>query len=82
MTGIVVLFYFIVGGGILSVIAGLIGLFFVDGKKTHFEPRHTEAETKVEVHVHQETPTQYPTIAEQFDGRLTNVFRNPLEGIL
>lgn len=23
-----------------------------------------------------------PTIAEQFDGRLTNVFKNPLEGIL
>lgn len=23
-----------------------------------------------------------PTIAEQFDGRLTNVLRNPMEGIL
>lgn len=23
-----------------------------------------------------------PTIAEQFDGRLTNIVRNPLEGIL
>ena len=29
------------------------------------------------------TPQQNnPTIAEQFDGRITNVFRNPWEGIL
>lgn len=30
----------------------------------------------------QTTKEPNPTIAEQFDGRLTNIFRNPWEGIL
>ena len=29
-----------------------------------------------------QTKEPNPTIAEQFDGRLTNILRNPMEGIL
>lgn len=31
---------------------------------------------------HKQPQTEYPDIADQLDGRLTNVFKNPMKGIL
>lgn len=80
MTAAAILFYCIIIGGMISVVIGLIVAMCSDGK-IDAKPRQPE----VHVDVHVQTPpqqTQYPTIAEQFDGRLTNVLRNPMEGIL
>lgn len=82
LNDLMVLFYLCVGGSILSLIIGLISTF-----SDNYTPPSTP-DVHVDVHVQtstsQETPPkeQWPTIAEQFDGRLTNIFRNPCEGIL
>lgn len=75
---IIYLFFF---GEVIMLVVGLIVMMCSDGKKRSLPPQ--QPEIKVDVHV--DAPpaqTQYPGIAEQFDGRLTNVLRNPLEGIL
>lgn len=67
----------LIGGGICSII-GII-LSWCGGKG---EIRPQASSQQIDVHVHQYEHPQNPTIAEQFDGRLTNIVRNPLEGIL
>ena len=65
---------------VLSVVV-LIVVACCDGQTTHTRPK--QPEIKVDVHVNvppQEPP--HPTIAEQFDGRLTNIVKDPLQGIL
>ena len=80
---IVLLIVMVISGGVLSVIAGIATLI-ANSSKTDYKPPVltpvTEVHQHVDVHV-QEQP-KWPTIAEQFDGRLTNVFKNPLECIL
>ena len=69
------------GIGAVLAIVGLIVLSFRGETGPCDVPK--QPEVKVDVHVKQDPPqTVYPTIAEQFDGRLTNIVRNPLEGIL
>lgn len=78
MVAVVALFGIcIIGGGICSIIGVILSWCKGAGEVTpHVPTQH------VDVHVHQYEQPQNPTIAEQFDGRLTNVFKNPLEGIL
>lgn len=78
MTGLAIWFIVcIVGGGICAIVGTISNWIKGNGEvKPQAPTQH------VDVHVHQDTQTQYPTIAEQFDGRLTNVLKNPLEGIL
>ena len=82
LNDLMIVFYLCVGSSILSLIVGIITLFTGD-----FAPTlHTD----VHVDVHNQTPPpqqsqpqeNWPSLAEQFDTRLTNIFRNPWEGIL
>lgn len=75
---IMVLFGLIVASGVLRVILALVSI-----GSGHYTPPKPQQDVHVDVHVKQvPPPPQNPTIAEQFDGRLTNIVRNPLEGIL
>lgn len=85
MTDVFVLFFLIVASGVITVIIGVIGLVksLANGGVGFNAP--TTPEVKVDVHVDAPTTNPvppYPGIAEQFDGRLTNVVRDPLSGIL
>ena len=70
----------------ISIIVGFIVGFIVschknsNGPVPHYDvhlPDGEEYKDKIG------TPERdHPSIAEQFDGRITNVFRNPWEGIL
>ena len=82
LNDLMIVFFLCVGSSVLSLIVGLVALF--TGNYT--PPSHND----VHVDVHVQTPPpqqtlpqeQWPSLAEQFDGRLTNIFRNPWEGIL
>ncbi len=82
LNDLMIVFYLCVGSSILSLIVGIIALFTGD-----FTPT---SHTDVHVDVHNQTPPpqqsqpqeKWPSLAEQFDTRLTNIFRNPWEGIL
>lgn len=82
LNDLMLVFFLCVGSSILSLIIGIISIF--TGNYT--SPSHPD----VHVDVHVQTPPsqqtqpqeQWPSIAEQFDGRLTNIFRNTWEGIL
>ena len=76
---ILLLFVLIVASGVLRII---IALMAASGGN-YTPPSTPQQDVHIDVHVKQDPPLpQNPTIAEQFDGRLTNVVRNPLEGIL
>lgn len=76
---IMVLFGLIVAAGVLRIILAIAAI--VSGNYT--PPSTPQQDVHVDVHVKQDPPaTQYPTIAEQLDGRLTNVVRDPMQGIL
>lgn len=76
---IMVLFGLIVASGVLRIILAFVSI----GSGHYTPPPRPQQDVHVDVHVKQvPPPPQYPTIAEQFDGRLTNIVRNPLEGIL
>lgn len=71
---------------IVSVIGQLIIIIAVCcGKKHHYRGNITIVQQE-----DSQSPEQFgitpdrdnPTIAEQFDSRITNVFKNPMEGIL
>jgi len=74
----VAFFYCLIGGSILSLIISLISICCGG----HSDVSTPPAPTKQDVHVHVHQQEQWPTIAEQFDGRLTNIVKNPFEGIL
>lgn len=80
---IVLLIVMVISGGALSIIAGIATLI-ASSSKTNYKPPVSTPVTEVHQHVdvHVQEQPKWPTIAEQFDGRLTNVFKNPLEGIL
>lgn len=78
MAGLAIWFIVCVVGGGICAIAGTIASWV----KGNGEVRPQAPTQQVEVHVHQYEQPQNPTIAEQFDGRLTNILKNPLEGIL
>lgn len=65
-------------GGVASIIMGICA--FVLGTDTHYYQGPSTHYEEYKPRTPQQPPN--PTIAEQFDGRLTNVFRNPMEGIL
>lgn len=75
----IALFVLIVASCVLRVIIALMA-----ASGGHYNPPSMpQQDVHIDVHVKQDPPLpQNPTIAEQFDGRLTNVVRNPLEGIL
>lgn len=69
----------VIGLGLTLII--LVIMSFVSESGTTHSTMHIEMpEGKPENTVTPKEPN--PTIAEQFDGRLTNIVRNPLEGIL
>ena len=76
--------YLLIGSGIFTIVLAIIGIFAaVDSDGKSYNPPAPKQEVKVDIHVDAPPAQQpYPGIAEQFDGRLTNVLRNPLEGIL
>lgn len=82
LNDLMIIFYLCVGSSIISLIIGLISIF-----TGNYTPP-SNSDVHIDVHVQtppsQQTPPkeEWPTIAEQFDGRLTNIFRNPWEGIL
>mgnify|MGYP003474802440 CR=1 FL=1 len=78
MAGLAIWFIVCIVGGGICAIAGTIASWV----KGNGEVRPQAPTQQVEVHVHQYEQFQNPTIAEQFDGRLTNILKNPLEGIL
>jgi hypothetical protein len=61
--------------GAISVIANLCS---DNGGMDHWTPMPDGEEYKF----HKQPQTEYPDIADQLDGRLTNVFKNPMKGIL
>lgn len=65
-------------GGIITFLINVIAL--CKGEYTPPSNPRTDAEVHVDVHVHEQP--KWPSIAEQFDGRLTNIVKDPLEGIL
>lgn len=58
------------------IISGVVALISV------FKGQDASAPRPDDSYKYNQERTDYPGIAEQFDGRLTNVFRNPFEGIL
>lgn len=69
----------VIGLGLALIVMAIIS--FTSGEGTEVTP--------VEFHLPEGTPKDVPqtkepnpTIAEQFDGRLTNILRSPMEGIL
>lgn len=76
--GIMILFGLIIAGGVLRVILGIASMI-----GDTYVPPEPRQDVHVDVHVTQDPPQpQYPTIAEQLDGRLTNIVKDPMQGIL
>lgn len=72
---------FLLYAPIISIVIGIIVGLCVSsssrGSKPDWDPRLPDGENKMK----KEYPKN-PSIASQIDGRLTNVFTNPWEGIL
>lgn len=69
----------IVGLGLVLIVMAIISFASSEGTEaTHVELQLPEGTPKDVP----QTKEPNPTIAEQFDGRLTNILRNPMEGIL
>lgn len=73
-----ILFFAIVGAYVISALAALISWVKGESRPTP----STKVDVDVHVHQQEQSQPQWPTIAEQLDGRLTNIVKNPLEGIL
>ena len=74
----IVLIVLIALGSILRIVISIAAIC-----SNRYTPPEPKQSIQVDINVKQDPPpVQNPTIAEQFDGRLTNILKNPLEGIL
>lgn len=73
----IVLFVVIVALGVLRIILALMA-----AGSSSYDYTPPAPSQDVHVHIHESEQTQYPDIADQLDGRLTNIVKNPMKGIL
>jgi hypothetical protein len=75
--GMIFLFF----GPIIYIVVMIIGTIVSAGSKHYETPDLSLKDGKEYEHVHHPKP-EYPEISEQLDDRLTNIVKNPFEGIL